>query len=119
MKNWIWTHFGAQDGPEDWKDRFERFRATGIDAVVAIVYTGHQALYGSRRLPVAAPQLEWLLPLAAASGLELHAWIVTLRCNVEAVQQAHPEWYSVSRSGASGGRYRGVDGSMPICSATA
>jgi uncharacterized lipoprotein YddW (UPF0748 family) len=101
MKNWIWTHFGAQDRRADWKPRFDRIRSAGLEAVVACIYTGHEALYGSHHLPVAAPQLEWLVPLAAASGLELHAWIVTLRCNVPGVQQAHPEWYSVSRKGAS------------------
>ena len=41
------------------------------------------------------------MPIAAAEGLELHAWVVALRCNMTSIQQAHPEWFSVSRNGES------------------
>ena len=38
VKNWIWTHISAQDGPEDWKARFDRFRTSGLDAVLPMIY---------------------------------------------------------------------------------
>ena len=42
-----------------------------------------------------------MLPVAAAEGVEVHAWIVTLQCNADPVVEAHPEWFSVSRNGDS------------------
>ena len=101
MKHWIWTHTAAEKGPEDWKRQFARFREAGLHAAAVIVFNGRQASFGSSRLPVEAPLLEQMLPLAAAVDLELHAWIVALRCNAEPVQRAHPEWFSVNRNGDS------------------
>ena len=101
MKHWIWTHPTAEEGPEDWKQQFARFRDAGLHAATVLVFNGREAIYGSGHLPVSAPQLEQMLPVAAAAGLELHAWIVALRCNAESLQQQHPEWYSVSRNGDS------------------
>lgn len=65
------------------------------------MFTGSQAFFESRRVPVAAPLLEEMLPLASEAGLELHAWIVSLRSSVPALQEEHPEWFTVSRAGLS------------------
>lgn len=101
MKAWIWTHPKPEEGPEDWKRQFAQFRAAGVDTVLACLFTGRHALFESQHVPVAAPILEQMLPIAAEEGLELHAWIVALRCNVTSIQQAHPEWFSVNRNGES------------------
>ena len=101
MTNWIWMHPRADEGTEAWKRQFGQYRRAGIEGVLALVHNGAQALYGNHRHSVAAPVLEDLLPLALAEGLALHAWLVALRCNAPAVQEAHPEWFSVSRQGKS------------------
>jgi len=101
MKNWIWIHPNATEGAEDWKRQFALMRECGLHAVSAIVYTGRHALYGSSLHPVVAPLLEQMIPLATDAGLELHAWIVCLRCNADSVHRVHPDWFSVSRNGES------------------
>ena len=101
MRNWIWLHPKPGEDAETWKRRFGQLRTARIDAALACLSTGREALYQSGHLPVGAAVLEELLPLAAAEGVDLHAWIVTLRCNVPSVQDLHPEWYSVSRNRAS------------------
>jgi|APSaa5957512622_1039677.scaffolds.fasta_scaffold04733_2 uncharacterized lipoprotein YddW (UPF0748 family) len=76
-------------------------RAAGLDTAMVLVADGRRALYGSRYLPVDSEVLEQLLPLAAREGMELHAWIVALRCNLPSIVAEHADWYSVSRNGDS------------------
>ncbi|MDP6775421.1 MAG: putative glycoside hydrolase [Candidatus Latescibacteria bacterium] len=101
MSNWIWLHPKPGEDDETWKRRFGRFREADIGGALTCVSNGREGLYRSGHLPVGAPLLDDLLPLAEAEGIALHAWIVTLRCNVPGVQASHPDWYSVSRNGAS------------------
>jgi len=101
MKNCIWMSAEPAHGREAWRRQLGQCRAAGLDSVVLLASNGTEALYESRHLPVKAALLEELLPLAAAEGLEVHAWIVSLRCTVSSVLQEHADWYSVNRNGDS------------------
>jgi uncharacterized lipoprotein YddW (UPF0748 family) len=87
--------------PDLWKRRFAEMRAAGISAILPEVYDSRHAYYGSKHLPVESLWLEELLPLAAAEGLELHAWMWSVPCNIEGVREEHPEWFAVNRKGES------------------
>ncbi|MFA6107407.1 MAG: hypothetical protein WDA75_01430 [Candidatus Latescibacterota bacterium] len=101
MKNWIWFHPHPDEGTKVWQRQLAQMRRAGVDAVLVLVADGARALYQSRHLPVVAPVLEQLLPLAAAEGIEVHAWMVCLQCNVPSILHEHADWYSVSRDGHS------------------
>ncbi len=84
QKNWAWVRGDFSD-MAPWQPKFARWRAAGIDALLANV-----------RDP---DTLARIAPVAAAEGLETHAWIVTMmRGGMEA---SHPEWYAVNRLGKS------------------
>jgi uncharacterized lipoprotein YddW (UPF0748 family) len=76
-------------------------RRSGIDAILPEIYNSRLAYYRSSHLPVGEAWLENLLPLAKAEGLEVHAWIWTMPCNIEEVRQQHPDWFAVNRKGES------------------
>ncbi|NOY77535.1 MAG: family 10 glycosylhydrolase [Calditrichaeota bacterium] len=80
---------------------FRRLKESGIDAVLFLVYNGRKAFYESDVLPVESRELERLLPIARKVGLELHAWMFSLICNVESVIENHPDWFVVNREGIS------------------
>jgi uncharacterized lipoprotein YddW (UPF0748 family) len=95
-KNWVWMRPRPGRTADDWKREFAAMRAAGIHAIIPEVWNGRQALYRSRRLPVRADWLETTLPLAAAEGLEVHAWMWTCPCLVPEVLKSHPDWYNVN-----------------------
>jgi uncharacterized lipoprotein YddW (UPF0748 family) len=72
-----------------------------VEAILPEVVSNSAAAYASAHLPVRGPWLERLLPLAAEAGLQVHAWMHTMPCNIPAVYQAHPEWYAVNGRGES------------------
>ncbi len=82
-KNWIWTGGGENLKPDEQKRRFEDFRKAGIDAV----------LFSSFNADV--------LARAKAMGLETHAWTWALCRGDKELREKHPDWYDVSRLGAS------------------
>ena len=67
MKYWTWLHPKATENPEDWKRHFDRFRASGIDAILPCLYSGGEVLYSSGHLSTTAPILEQMLPLVSNS----------------------------------------------------
>ena len=85
-KNWSWLRgrMPPAVSVDAWRRTLAGMRAAGIDAVLA---SGDAAFYRAA------------VPAAAAEGLELHAWLFTMMRGEQAA--AHPEWYAVSRSGAS------------------
>ncbi len=101
LKNWAWIGTDAQTSVDEWKKRFEIMKGSGVDAILPEVYNSRQAFYESRHLPVGQPWLETILPLAREAGLEVHAWMWTMPCNVEEVVDKHPEWFVVNRLGQS------------------
>ncbi|MFH1570068.1 MAG: hypothetical protein ABIL09_18900 [Gemmatimonadota bacterium] len=100
-KHWTWVGTDLQATDEEWKRRLAAWRAAGISAILPEIFNNHSAAYGSGHLPVAAPWLERLLPIAAAEGVEVHAWMHTMTLNVPEYIARHPEYYSVNRRAES------------------
>lgn len=100
-KYWTWVTTDVAPSADAWRKRFEVMHRAGIDAILPEVYNSSEAFYESKHLPVEDAWLEKILPLAKAEGLEVHAWIWTMPCNVGEVRKRHPEWFCVNRSGES------------------
>lgn len=100
-KNWAWLTIEPDLSVEQWKRDFANLRASGIHGVIAEVYDGRHAYWGSSRLPVKGERLEKLMPLAKAAGLEMHAWMWCMPCMVEEVMRKHADWYNVNGLGQS------------------
>lgn len=100
-KQWAWLTTDTQPSTGEWESRFAAIREAGVDAILPEIYNSRRAFYGSKHLPVAEPWLEKILPLAKAEGMEVHAWMWSMPCNVEEVIKQHPEWYVVNRLGES------------------
>jgi uncharacterized lipoprotein YddW (UPF0748 family) len=100
-KYWIWVGTDTHASIDDWKNRFAVMKQNGIDAILPEIYNSRKAFYQSSHLPVAEPWLEKILPLAKAEGLEVHAWMWSMPCNVEDIVKNHPDWFVVNRNGES------------------
>ena len=100
-KNWIWLGPDPDVSDDEYSRRFERLKRAGIDAILPEIFNNRQAFWGSEHLPVVAPVLERLIPLAHATNIEVHAWSHIMTCNVPDVMETHPEWYDVNRKGES------------------
>jgi uncharacterized lipoprotein YddW (UPF0748 family) len=100
-KHWAWVATDLRSSTDLWKKRFAEIRTAGVSAILPEVYDSHKAYYQSRHLPVGQLWLEEILPLAAAEGLETHAWMWSVPCNVEEIRTRHPEWFVVNRKGES------------------
>lgn len=95
---WVWERLGQRRTDAAWAAYFEGLAAAGVRAVLLQVYESTHARWASRILPSKEALLERLLPLVKAAGLDAHAWIHVLRCNVPQIMEHHPSWFSVSRS---------------------
>lgn len=100
-KFWAWIATDTNPSEDEWKRRFAEMRAAGITAVLPQVYQGRHAFFASKHLPVKEHWLEKLLPLAKAEGLEFHAWIWMMPCNIPEINEKHPEWFVVNGKGES------------------
>jgi len=100
-KEWTWISTETKTSEDEWKKRFSKMKGAGIDAVLPEIYNSRRAFYGSKHLPVGEPWLEQILPLAKAEGLEVHAWMWTMPCNIPDVVEKHPDWFVVNRLGES------------------
>lgn len=100
-KYFVWLRPSIAKTADDWKRDCDRFAAAGVTGIIPEVYNGRQAFWSSRRLPVRAPWLESALPVARAAGLEVHAWMWCMPCNIPEMVQAHPDWYNVNALGES------------------
>lgn len=100
-KNWIWLGPDPDLSDDDWRRRLDELKKAGIDAILPEVFNNSKAFWASEHLPVVAPALERLIPLAHAAGIEVHAWSHIMTCNIPDVMEDHPDWYDVSRKGES------------------
>ena len=82
-RNWAWMR-GDVPPLDEWRRQLSAMKSAGIDA---ILITGSPDFY------------QRIIPPAKAEGIEVHAWFPTMMRGENA--QAHPEWYVVSRDGAS------------------
>jgi uncharacterized lipoprotein YddW (UPF0748 family) len=100
-KYWAWLPTDLTSSIDSLKTRFALMRRAGIDAILPEVYDSRLAYFESAHLPVGEAWLEKILPLAKAEGLEVHAWIWSMPCNIREVRQQHPDWFAVNRRGES------------------
>ena len=98
-RNFVWLRPSLTKSPADWRRDFSLMRASGIHGIVPEIYNGRQALFQSRRLPVRAPWLEGVLPLAADAGLEVHAWMWCMPCSIERRHQGTSRLVQRERQG--------------------
>jgi hypothetical protein len=99
--NWLWMRPQTGLSDEEWAAIFARIRAAGIEAVLPQIFDGKQALFEANipLLPVKEPLLERLVPLAHRAGLQIHAWMWSMPCNIPEVIEQHPDWYAVNGKG--------------------
>ncbi len=100
-KQWIWIGTNVSSSVDYWKKRFALMSRSGIDAILPEIYNSRQAFYESNHLPTGEPWLEKILPLAKEEGLEVHAWMWSMPCNIDEIVKQHPDWYVVNRKGES------------------
>ncbi len=100
-KYWAWVTSATRLTVDEWKHRFAIMREAGIDAVLLQVYQSEHAYYSSNHLPVREAWLETILPIAKAAGLESHAWLWVMPCNIPEINIKHPEWFMVNALGES------------------
>jgi uncharacterized lipoprotein YddW (UPF0748 family) len=101
LKNWVWVPIDAYKSEDDWKRGLDQMREAGIHAILPEIYDSHHAYYASHHLPVKRDVLGPLLPLAKAAGIEVHAWMWSMPCNVPEMLQKHADWYNVNAKGES------------------
>ena len=99
LKNYVWLRPDLKKSTDDLKRDFGLIKASGLNGIVAEVYSGRSTLYRSRRFPVRAEWLEAALPIARAEGLEVHAWMWTMVCLQDDILRNHPDWYNVNAKG--------------------
>ncbi|MCX6120910.1 MAG: family 10 glycosylhydrolase [Ignavibacteriales bacterium] len=99
LKNWAWISSGKGKDIDYWKKKLENAKANGIDSVLLEVYNSRVAFYDTDRFPVEEDILSKFIPLCKSIGLELHAWMWTMPCNVDKIVKEHPEWYVVNGKG--------------------
>ena len=83
LKHWAWMKSAIQD-VDAWRRSLADLKAAGFHAILMTGTAGSYRKY---------------LPLVRDEGLELHAWMFTMMRGEHVA--SHPEWYAVSRSGAS------------------
>jgi uncharacterized lipoprotein YddW (UPF0748 family) len=101
QKHWAWITRQFNPSVDGWKRHLAMLRESGINAILPEIYDSRHAFFGSKHLPVTEERLEKILPLAKEAGLEVHAWMWSMPCNVEDVVANHPDWYVVNRKGES------------------
>ncbi|WP_420456024.1 hypothetical protein [Rubrivirga sp.] len=82
LKHWTWVRGTRLDA--EWRQLFGQFRDVGITAAL---------------IDVDAEALAAVVPIAAESGIEVHAWMITMMEG--GFEDEHPEWYAVNRDGES------------------
>lgn len=95
-KNWVWIETDLEKSDYEWLKLFNLMRCSGIDAILPEIFNSYNAFYASQHLPVGGKWLERIIPLAKSEGLEVHAWMWCLRCNIEEILNEHPEWFVVN-----------------------
>jgi uncharacterized lipoprotein YddW (UPF0748 family) len=100
-KHWAWITTDLKTSLDGWKTKFARMRRAGIQAILPEIYDGQKSYFTSRHLPNGGKWLEQILPLAKTEGLEVHAWMWSMPCNIQEIAQKHPDWFAVNGLGES------------------
>jgi uncharacterized lipoprotein YddW (UPF0748 family) len=99
LKNWLWVPIDAYKTDDNWKRALSQMREAGVHAILPEIYDSRNAYYASHHLPVKQDVLGKVLPLAKAAGIEVHAWMWSMPCNLAEMVQKHPDWYNVNAKG--------------------
>jgi len=90
LKNWAWTYVREGLTDIEWKQKFDTMKMTGIDGILLLRRANDNS------------ELERVSRIGKKSGLEMHIWITFLNPHGgDSIEEAHPEWYVVSRNGES------------------
>jgi uncharacterized lipoprotein YddW (UPF0748 family) len=100
-KHWAWITTDLKTSLDEWKQKFSKMRRAGIQAILPEIYNSRKSYYASRHLPNGGQWLEQILPLAKAEGIEVHAWMWSMPCNVAEIVEKHPDWFAVNGLGES------------------
>lgn len=101
IKNWLWLKPLNNFSSDDYKEYFKKIKQAGIHAIIPIAYNSRVALYRSKHLPYSNEWLEQILPLAKSAGLEVHAWIWSMICDIEEINEKHSDWFAINGNGQS------------------
>ncbi len=101
MKNWVWFHLYRDMNRDRLYEPFRHMRDAGIHGILPEVYSSTRAHFLSGHLPAGRDLLNEILPVARETGLEVHAWMWTMICNIRDIHEQHPEWFVVNRKGES------------------
>ena len=101
LNNWAWITTDLKASTSDWQKLFAQLQQAGIDAILPEIFDSRRAYYTSQHLPVGGEWLEKILPLAKQEGLEVHAWMWTMPCNIPEIHEKHPEWFMINRKQVS------------------
>ncbi len=98
-KNWIWMTPREGLSQDQWKKELDKIKAAGFDALLFESYNGRKASFEAGHLPQGDPILNWLINHAKEIGLEVHAWMFSMPCNIPEIVEKNTDWYSVNRLG--------------------
>jgi uncharacterized lipoprotein YddW (UPF0748 family) len=101
LKNWVWITIDTGRSDDEWRRSLARLRESGVQAILAEIYDGRNAYFGSARLPVKTDLLGKFLRLGRSAGLEVHAWMWSMPCMIDDIMKKHPDWYNVNAKGES------------------
>ena len=98
---WTWMHPRVDESDRVLERNLRRLKEGGVDGLFLLVYDGRKAFYESAVLPVEKDELSRVLAIARDVGLEVHAWMFSLNCNVREIVEKHSDWFAVNRKGNS------------------
>ena len=100
-KVWVWARPETGKTQDYWNRKLEYLKSNGVDAILMEVYNSRKAFFENDRIPVAEKLLEKLMVAGRKTGVEVHAWMWTMPCNIPEIVNNHPDWYAVNRKGES------------------
>ena len=83
-----WITSDKEKSTDLYAAEFKKYKDHGIDEILINTLTDPK-------------ELERLVPIAKAAGLNVHAWIMTMNRPGDSEALQHPEWYAVSKDGNS------------------
>ena len=101
LKNWIWVRPQGNWSVEDWKKELSNVKESGFDAILFESYNGHSSMYKhfDKRIKMHSDLLMNIIKICKEVGLEFHAWMWSMICNIEEIVQTKTDWYAVNRLG--------------------
>ena len=99
FKKWAWIDPSVNEPAENWRSRFKRMKDHGIHGVLVQVYPSLKESYSSNTLYFNHDKLNPIIAIGKESGIEVHAWMLTMLNHNPYFTENHPDWYVVNRLG--------------------